>query len=112
MGVVLPTKDEPRWLQDEARFKQLFQAAGLLHSSLRTALLIRELLNKRGREVTIRIGSPIAVTRLMEMPTGRDRTEYLRVFVGQLRKKLEAAPSEPRHLATEPWVGYRFNPSA
>jgi putative multiple sugar transport system substrate-binding protein len=29
VGVVLPTKDEPRWLQDEARFKQLFQAAGL-----------------------------------------------------------------------------------
>ena len=44
--------------------------------------------------------------------TAQDRTEYLRVFVGQLRKKLEADPSEPRYLATEPWVGYRFNPSA
>jgi len=44
--------------------------------------------------------------------TAQDRTEYLRVFVGQLRKKLEEDPSEPRHLATEPWVGYRFNPSA
>jgi two-component system, OmpR family, KDP operon response regulator KdpE len=38
--------------------------------------------------------------------------EYLRVFVGQLRKKLEPEPSVPRYLATEPWVGYRFNPSA
>ena len=36
--------------------------------------------------------------------------EYLRVFVGQLRKKLEAEPSNPRYLVTEPWVGYRFNP--
>ena len=44
--------------------------------------------------------------------TAQDRTEYLRVFVGQLRKKLEEDPSEPRHLATEPWIGYRFNPSA
>jgi len=44
--------------------------------------------------------------------TAQDRTEYLRVFVGQLRKKLEEDPSEPRHLATEPWVGYRFNPNA
>jgi two-component system KDP operon response regulator KdpE len=36
--------------------------------------------------------------------------EYLRVFVGQLRKKLEAEPSRPRYLLTEPWVGYKFNP--
>jgi two-component system KDP operon response regulator KdpE len=43
---------------------------------------------------------------------GHDHPEYLRVFVGQLRKKLESDPAEPRHLATEPWVGYRFNPTA
>jgi two-component system KDP operon response regulator KdpE len=36
--------------------------------------------------------------------------EYLRVFMGQLRKKLEPDPSNPRYLVTEPWVGYRFNP--
>ena len=39
-----------------------------------------------------------------------DQSEYLRVFMGQLRKKLEANPSKPRYLVTEPWVGYRFNP--
>jgi two-component system KDP operon response regulator KdpE len=39
-----------------------------------------------------------------------EQTEYLRVFVGQLRKKLEADPSAPRYLRTEPWVGYRFEP--
>jgi two-component system, OmpR family, KDP operon response regulator KdpE len=39
----------------------------------------------------------------------QEHPEYLRVFVGQLRKKLEAQPSMPRYLATEPWVGYRFN---
>lgn len=36
--------------------------------------------------------------------------EYLRVFVGQLRKKIEADPSNPRYILTEPWVGYRFSP--
>lgn len=39
-----------------------------------------------------------------------EQTEYLRVFVGQLRKKVEDDPSEPRYIRTEPWVGYRFDP--
>jgi len=34
--------------------------------------------------------------------------EYLRVFVNRLRKKIEASPSSPRYLLTEPWVGYRL----
>lgn len=38
-----------------------------------------------------------------------EQTEYLRVFVGQLRKKIEIDPSSPRYISTEPWVGYRFN---
>lgn len=37
-----------------------------------------------------------------------EQTEYLRVFVGQLRKKIEKDPSKPRYIRTEPWVGYRF----
>ena len=40
----------------------------------------------------------------------QEQPEYLRVFMGQLRKKLELDPSSPRYLRTEPWVGYRFNP--
>src|SRR5918995_557370 len=39
-----------------------------------------------------------------------EQGEYLRVFVGQLRKKVEPDPSSPRYILTEPWVGYRFNP--
>jgi two-component system KDP operon response regulator KdpE len=39
-----------------------------------------------------------------------EQVEYLRVFVGQLRKKLEPDASSPRYLFTEPWVGYRFEP--
>ena len=40
----------------------------------------------------------------------QEQPEYLRVFMGQLRKKLEPDPSNPRYFVTEPWVGYRFNP--
>jgi two-component system, OmpR family, KDP operon response regulator KdpE len=37
-----------------------------------------------------------------------DELEYLRVFVNQLRKKIEPKPGKPQYLLTEPWVGYRF----
>ncbi|MFI0372084.1 winged helix-turn-helix domain-containing protein [Actinomadura sp. 1N219] len=39
-----------------------------------------------------------------------DRTVYLRVYLRTLRRKLEAAPSSPRHLINEPGLGYRFDP--
>lgn len=41
-----------------------------------------------------------------------DQNEYLRVFVGQLRKKVELESAQPRYIRTEPWVGYRFEPGA
>lgn len=37
-----------------------------------------------------------------------DRVEYLRVYIGQLRKKIESNPEDPQFLKTEPGVGYRF----
>jgi len=40
-----------------------------------------------------------------------EQTEYLRVFLGKLRKKIEPNPLQPQYILTEPWVGYRFNPS-
>jgi two-component system KDP operon response regulator KdpE len=39
-----------------------------------------------------------------------NQNEYLRVFVGQLRKKIERNPAAPRYIKTEPWIGYRFDP--
>lgn len=41
-------------------------------------------------------------------PDYGDQVDYLRVFVNQLRKKIEANPSTPTYLLTEPWVGYRL----
>ena len=41
-------------------------------------------------------------------PAHGEDTQYLRVFIGQLRQKLEAQPSAPTLIVTEPGVGYRF----
>jgi two-component system KDP operon response regulator KdpE len=42
-------------------------------------------------------------------PDYGDQVDYLRVVVNQIRKKIEQMPSEPAHLLTEPWVGYRLH---
>lgn len=41
-------------------------------------------------------------------PAYETETNYLRVYMAQLRRKLEPRPSHPRHLITEPGMGYRF----
>ncbi len=54
---------------------------------------------------------PITHRKLLQTlwgPDYGDEVEYLRVFVSQLRKKIEDDPAHPRYIVTEPWVGYRF----
>jgi two-component system KDP operon response regulator KdpE len=41
-------------------------------------------------------------------PAHAEDTQYLRVFIGQLRQKIEGDPSEPQVIMTEPGIGYRF----
>jgi two-component system KDP operon response regulator KdpE len=41
-------------------------------------------------------------------PEHSEHHEYLRVFIKQLRKKIEPEPAQPKYLITEPWVGYRL----
>jgi two-component system KDP operon response regulator KdpE len=56
-------------------------------------------------------GKAVAHRRLLQAVWGPDygeETEYLRVFINQLRKKIEPDPSHPRYIKTDPWVGYRF----
>jgi two-component system KDP operon response regulator KdpE len=60
-------------------------------------------------------GTPLPHAKLLQAVWGPDygnQVEYLRVFVNQLRKKIEPDPAHPRFLLTEPWVGYRFEPPA
>jgi two-component system KDP operon response regulator KdpE len=41
-------------------------------------------------------------------PTHKNESQYLRVFVAQLRKKIESDPNRPSHIITESGIGYRF----
>ena len=67
--------------------------------------LLLFLFHNRGKVITHR-----AILTAIWGGNFTQQTEYLRVFVGQLRKKLEKDPSQPRYIRTEPWVGYRFDP--
>jgi two-component system KDP operon response regulator KdpE len=49
-----------------------------------------------------------AILKAIWGPHAVDQPEHLRVLIGSLRKKIEPDPSNPRHILTEPWVGYRF----
>lgn len=63
------------------------------------------------RHLVANQGKVIPHRRLLQAVWGPDyghETEYLRVFINQLRKKVEPDPSEPRYILTEPWLGYRF----
>lgn len=63
------------------------------------------------RFMTSRPNRVIAHRELLQAvwgPDYGDEVEYLRVFINQLRNKIEPEPSKPRYLLTEPWVGYRF----
>jgi two-component system KDP operon response regulator KdpE len=65
------------------------------------------------RELVANQGKPIEHRRLLQAvwgPDYGDEAEYLRVFINQLRKKIEPDPAHPKYLHTEPWVGYRFEP--
>jgi two-component system, OmpR family, KDP operon response regulator KdpE len=67
--------------------------------------LLQVLLARPGKLVTGR-------TLLTELRGSPDHTDpsYLRIYIGQLRRKLEPDPGRPRHLLTEPGMGYRFQP--
>jgi two-component system KDP operon response regulator KdpE len=55
------------------------------------------------------VGQPQLLRELWG-PGYETQTNYLRVYIAQLRRKLETDPSRPRHLLTEPGLGYRFQP--
>ncbi|MGH8961891.1 MAG: response regulator [Jatrophihabitantaceae bacterium] len=67
--------------------------------------LLETLLRQPGKLVTGRS----LLTQLRGTPDHTDPS-YLRIYMGQLRRKLEPEPGRPRHLITEPGMGYRFQP--
>ena len=65
--------------------------------------LLRVLMQNRGRLMTHR-----ALLGEVWGPGFEDDTQVLRVHVANLRRKIEPAPSSPRHVLTDPGIGYRF----
>ena len=67
------------------------------------------------RHLVSRGGKPVPHRELLQAvwgPDYGDETDYLRVFINHLRKKIEPDPARPKYILTEPWVGYRFAISA
>jgi two-component system KDP operon response regulator KdpE len=63
------------------------------------------------RYLVAHAGTPVTHRELLQAvwgPDYGDEPEYLRVFINQVRKKIEPDPAKPRFILTEPWVGYKF----
>jgi len=67
------------------------------------------------RYLTQRLNEAVPHRELLQAvwgPDYGDQVDYLRVFIMNLRKKIELDPEHPEFIKTEPWVGYRFNRNA
>ncbi|MCE7004562.1 response regulator [Kibdelosporangium philippinense] len=85
--------------------KKVWRDGASVHLTPTEWAVLEELLRNQGRLVTHR--------QLLERVWGPEyvgQAHYLRVYVSQLRQKLERNPSQPRHLITEPGMGHRFVP--
>ena len=63
------------------------------------------------KHLVVNQGKPVSHLKLLNLIWGPEHTndrEPLRVFIGQLRRKIEPNPEEPRYILTEPLIGYRF----
>ena len=63
------------------------------------------------RYLVAHAGKPVTHRELLQAvwgPDYSDEPEYLRVFINQVRKKIEANPAKPKYILTVPWVGYQF----
>jgi two-component system KDP operon response regulator KdpE len=63
------------------------------------------------RHLVSHAGKPVPHRELLQAvwgPDYGDETDYLRVFINHLRKKIEPDPARPKYVLTEPWIGYRF----
>lgn len=78
----------------------------IVHLSPTEFALLRQLVSNEGKVLTHR-----ALLQGTWGPEYGGEAEYLRVYINRLRNKLEADPTNPRYLQTEPGIGYRFTVS-
>ncbi|MBS0388805.1 MAG: lysophospholipid acyltransferase family protein [Proteobacteria bacterium] len=86
----------------DGRNGALFQALGLLHPLLRTLLLPRELLNKSGRNVQVRIGAPVSVRRIRKLDEPGAIAAHLRASIRLLARSQPVAPNTAAADAVAP----------
>jgi putative hemolysin len=82
------------------RNSNLFQAAGLIHPRLRTALLLREVVASAGQTIELRVGQPIPPTRLDKFETNAEVIDYLRLKTYILGNRTE--PEKRLHFIRMP----------
>lgn len=76
----------------QGRNSNLFQVSGLMHPWLRTALLARELLNKRGSRIELRIGKPISAAKLGKLASDEAAMRFLRAQTYLLGSQRQPSP--------------------
>jgi two-component system KDP operon response regulator KdpE len=104
-----PGDATPAFLSDDLKIDFEKRAVTMKNHPVRLTPKEFELL----RHLVANSGKALGHRRLLQAVWGPDygeETEYLRVFINQLRKKIEPDPRKPRYIHTEPWVGYRFDP--
>ena len=98
-----PTAIEVRELKIDLAARRVTLAGREVHLTPKEFDVLLYLAQQRGKVVTHR-----ALLGAVWGDQNTQQTEYLRVFVNRLRKKLEPQEDSPRYIATEPWVGYRL----
>ena len=106
-AAVAGDREEPAFSTGELRAdlvkRQVFVRGEEVHLTPTEYKLLSVLVRYAGRVVTHR-----QLLKEVWGPSYVEHTEYLRVFMGQLRHKLESDPARPRYLVNEPGVGYRL----
>ena len=104
---VIQGSDEPVFTAGDLRvdlaYRKVFVSEEEVHLTPIEYQLLRMLIQNAGKVVTQR-----QLLREVWGPEYMDESHYLRIYMSQLRHKLEADPTRPRYLITEPGVGYRL----
>ena len=104
-----PGEATPAFISDDLKIDFAKRSVTVENTPVRLTPKEFELL----RHLVANQGKALSHRRLLQAVWGPDygqETEYLRVFINQLRKKIEPDPRHPRFIHTDPWVGYRFEP--
>ena len=100
-------REEPTFSLDDLRVdlgaRQVFVGETEVHLTPTEYRLLTTLIKHAGKVVTHR-----QLLKEVWGPSYVEHAQYLRVFMGQLRQKLEPEPAKPRYLINEPGVGYRL----